>query len=153
MVLSNIMLAHLNELLYSINLSYRAYVDEELSNDIQLKEVMVSLYEVIKNPEDSVVKQKTQRVISIIDNIIKAENLVKNSLSDFEEQDDIRFLFRRGTTFGRVQIAKNLCDVIINQRYFLQYYALEDYEANTIKTFLKAVSMFLDKFSRLNLPA
>jgi hypothetical protein len=152
MVLSDIMLAHLNELLYSINLAYKANLEDEGIESILLRDVMTSLYEVIKNPKEELIKQKTEKLINTTKTIIQVKEEAIDELDKIliTDNDDIKFLFREGTAFARMQMCKSLCDVIVNQRYFLQYYTLEEFEAVEIKNFLKALSIFLDSYSRLD---
>jgi hypothetical protein len=151
MNLSEIMVAHLNELLYSINLLYQYNMAEQNNDSIHLRLVIVSIYEVIKSKDLNILNKKTEMIANAIDQIlsVKEEENEVEKIINKDSEDDIRFLFRKGMTYSQGKMSKSLCEVIIHQRYFLQYYQMNDMEVEAIKKFLKIVSLFLDKYLEL----
>jgi hypothetical protein len=148
--------AHLNELLYSINMLFQSYLNEHNHESINLRIVMTSLYEFIKNKDINTLNKSIKEIGDITQNIIDILNKNKTELDnllDSNEDKDFKRLFMQGLTYSYGKMAKSLSDVIITQRYFNQYYSIEDFEAEAIKKFLKIVSLFLDKFLELILPA
>lgn len=155
MNLSDNMVAHLNELLYSMNMLYQSNLKEQGHESTNLRVVITSLYEFIKNKNLDSLNKSTKEVNNMTQNIL--ETLNKNKfIGEFissNEDEDFKKLFMQGMSYSYGKMCQSLCDVIISQRYFLQYYSMEDFEANTIKDFLKQVSLFLENFLQLILPA
>ena len=154
MNLSEIMVAHLNEILYSMNMLFQSYLNEHNHESINLRIGMTSLYEFIKNKDINTLNKSTKEIADITENIISVLNKGKTELDNLintapDNDKNFRGLFTHGLTYSYGKMSKSLCEVVIHQRYFLQYYQIDDIQADAIKKFLKVLSLFLDKYLEL----
>jgi triphosphoribosyl-dephospho-CoA synthetase len=146
---SNSMSAHLHELIGSFNLSYQYYAKEKGIYSIQLEYIIQSLYELINNKDEFNIQEFIEKIELMYASLNEKEN--KLQVEDPNKEDDLfgtSYMFMKSMTFAQSQMTVAIAERILNQRYFIQFYELEEEQAAVIKKFLKSIILFLNRFSK-----
>jgi hypothetical protein len=142
---SDALTANLSEVLGSINLSYQYYLKEEGQESIQLEYVIQTLYELLKKQDLKITNEYVKTLkeyVSIISDLQK-KDLFKNVSND---SSDVQSFYKKGLGYSQLYMSIAICDRVLNQRYFIQFYQVNDEEANYIKNLLTATIIFLKNF-------
>jgi hypothetical protein len=144
---SESMSAHLHELLGSMNLSYQYYAKEKGLYSIQIEYMIQKLFELLNSKHFPL-----QDFIEKIEEMNKNIEITKETITiDNKKEEDLfgtHYMYMRSMTFAQLQMTVSIAERILNQRYFIQFYQVDDEEAGLIKNFLKTTIAFLSKFSK-----
>ena len=142
---SKALLAHFNELISSLNLSYQYDYAQIKHESIHLQIVINKLYEIIKT-------ENLTKTNEYIYTLKEFSNKFK-SLESKDKFDDLLVgkeetpIYNKSMAYCQLQMTKAICERILHQRYFIQFYQVQDDEANYIKSFLEGTILFLDSYA------
>jgi hypothetical protein len=129
-MLSGVLLAHLTELVSSINLSYQYLLKEQGLQSISLEYIIGSLYELTKIKDNG-------KLNEYIIQIRKLNNELPETENNYEE--DIKYFYMKSMTYSQFFMTMAICDRILTQEEVLNEIKL--------KTFLFSIKDFLKNFS------
>lgn len=145
---SNSMIAHLHELIGSINLSYRYYEQEKGMSSVELKYIIENLYNLIS-------KKSTFNINTFIENLEKLNEeleIIRTQYKNENPEEDtlygVSYMYMKSMAFAQLQMTVAIAERILNQRYFNQFYQLEPQQEHIIKNFLNILVLFLNRFSK-----
>jgi hypothetical protein len=148
---SDALKSNLSEVLGSINLSYQYYLKDEGHRVLHFEDIIQKLYEIIKKEDLSLTNDYIkilQSFINDIEPLIKKDPL--NSLIKSNSGiDELDTFYKKGLAYSQVFMSISLSQRVLNQRYFLQFYQVDDEQANHIKNILKSTIIFLQKFCQV----
>jgi hypothetical protein len=138
-MLSRVLLAHLNELVSSVNLSYQYFLKEQGLQSLNLEYIIESLYELTTSSKE------IEKIENFTKNIEKIrENLPKENLPKENIKEDLKYFYMKSMTYSQFFMAMAICERIMNEKEVLDNQHLTNYLLS-IKSFLKDFSKVVIK--------
>jgi hypothetical protein len=144
---SKTLLAHLNELISSLNLSYQYDYAHTKQESIHLQIAIQKLYELIKTQD----LQKTNEYINNLKNFVNAFKALdtKDKFDGLLVHKEQKQIYNKSMAYSQLQMTKSIGEKILYQRYFNQFYEVKEEEALYIKAFLEATVLFIENYAEL----
>jgi hypothetical protein len=133
-MLSRVLLAHLNELVSSVNLSYQYLLKEQGLQSLNLEYIIESLYELTTSSKE----------IEKIENFTKNIEKIKENLPKENIKEDLKYFYMKSMTYSQFFMSMAICERIMNEKEVLDNQHLTDYLLS-IKSFLKDFSKIVIK--------
>jgi hypothetical protein len=133
-MLSRVLLAHLNELVSSVNLSYQYFLKEQGLQSLNLEYIIESLYELTTNYKE----------IKKIDDFTKNIKKIKDNLPKENTEEDLKYFYMKSMTYSQFFMSMAICERIMNEKEVLENECLTNYLLS-IKSFLKDFSKVVIK--------
>jgi hypothetical protein len=125
-MLSKVLLAHLSELVISVNLSYQYFLKEQGLQSLNLEYIIESLYELTTNCKD----------IETIEGFTKNIEKIKQNLPEESIEEDLKYFYMKSITYSHFFMSIAICERVINEKEVLEKHYLTNYLLS-IKSFLK----------------
>ena len=145
---SDALKSNLSEVLGSINLSYQYYLKDEGQRVVHFEDVIQKLYEIIKKEDLSLTNnyiEILQSFVNELDPLIK-KNPLNSLIKNNSDTDELKPFYKNGLAYSQIFMSISISQRVLNQRYFLQFYQVDDEQANHIKNLLQSTIIFLQKF-------
>jgi hypothetical protein len=133
-MLSRVLLAHLNELVSSVNLSYQYFLKEQGLQSLNLEYIIESLYELTTNYKE----------IKKINDFTKNIKKIKDNLPKENTEEDLKYFYMKSMTYSQFFMSMAICERIMNEKEVLENECLTNYLLS-IKSFLKDFSKVVIK--------